>query len=232
MHSIALLLLWIAASGIDDPLAAYRQAARQWENEIQSLEELDRTENDPPNALLFTGSSSIRLWESMQKDLEPWPTIRRGFGGSTFSDLAIYAPRLLRSHDYRALVIFVANDIKGEKQDKTPAEIVRLFEIVAEASQKHRPNAPIFLIAITPTDSRWDCWKRIQQANRALEDTCTKNGWHFISTESSFLGQDGKPISDYFQDDRLHLNTKGYQVWSELIRQKLKEVLGSTAEGT
>ncbi len=39
----------------------------------------------PKGALLFLGSSSIRLWSSLAADFEPWPVVNRGFGGAVVS---------------------------------------------------------------------------------------------------------------------------------------------------
>jgi hypothetical protein len=51
---------------------------------------------------------------------------QRGFGGSKYSDLAWSTKRIVYLHQFKAIVIFVANDITGSKDDKTPGEIAHL----------------------------------------------------------------------------------------------------------
>jgi hypothetical protein len=36
------------------------------------------------------------------------------------------------------------------------------------------------------------------------------------------LGADGKPKPDIFLKDRLHMNLKGYELWTGIIRPYLK----------
>jgi hypothetical protein len=58
----------------------------KWEKDIQAFELWDRKNSFPADAVLFVGSSSIRMWETRQcfPDL---PVINRGFGGSQISEI-------------------------------------------------------------------------------------------------------------------------------------------------
>ena len=63
----------------DKLLAPYYEAAqKKWAKAIDTFDELNKKENDPSDAIMFIGSSSIRKWETMAKDMAPYPTIRRG----------------------------------------------------------------------------------------------------------------------------------------------------------
>ncbi len=210
-----------------DPIAQYReQATTRWEPDIIKLETQDKQETDPKNAVLFLGSSSIRLWKDMDSDLAPWKTINRGYGGAKFSDLAVYVERLTKPHRCDAIVIFVGNDIVGKPEDKSPQEIARLFKYVVDQIRKSHAKQPIFLIAVTPTPSRFSAWPQIKQANAELRRVCeADNSLHFIATESKYLDEEGKPIPKYFQKDMLHQNRDGYAVWSSLVKAKLDEVM-------
>jgi len=128
----------------------------KYEKDISAWEKCDETEVANESSILFLGSSSIRRWESMPTDMAPWQTVGRGYGGAKFSDLAVFAPRLLVAHHPRGVVVYVGNDIVGKPEsDKKPEEVVRLFGIVAEAVKKQAPEAEIFLIGITPSPSRF-----------------------------------------------------------------------------
>lgn len=39
-----------------------------------------------------------------------------------------------------------------------------------------------------------------------------------------FLGADGKPITKYFRDDKLHYNVEGYKIWGNHIRERVHEI--------
>ncbi len=42
---------------------------------IAEFEKLDQTEQYPDDAILFTGSSSVRLWKTIAEDVAPYPVI-------------------------------------------------------------------------------------------------------------------------------------------------------------
>jgi len=203
-----------------------KEASEKWEKDILKFEQLDKSEKDPGNAILFAGSSSIRLWSTLKEDVAPYPVIQRGFGGSKFSDLAVYTKRIIYPHHFRALVIFEANDITGASSDKSPAEVVKLFRNIVKNVRKKYRDQPIFVIEITPTKSRWAVWPQVQKLNQLLKQTCsTMHNTYFIETASAYLNKEGEPKNSLFINDLLHQNREGYVIWGELVRKKLDEVL-------
>jgi hypothetical protein len=210
-----------------DLLAPYREAAtKRWEKEIQKYEALDAKTTDPADGILLIGSSSIRRWDSAAKDLAPFRVIPRGYGGAKYSDLAVYAERLITPHDFRAVVIFVGNDISGKDNDATPEEVERLVRHVVAVAREHRPDAPVLLVEVTPTRSRYAAWPKIRELNAMLREVCfTEPNVHFVATAETFLTHDNQPRENLFVGDQLHLNEEGYVIWGELIRNRLIEVL-------
>jgi hypothetical protein len=211
------------------PTGKYRSLpeVKAWENDIRKFEELDQTEKYSPEAVLFAGSSSIRLWSDIASDMAPYEVIQRGFGGSKLSDLVVYADRIISPHPCRAIVLFVANDITGNNGDKTPEETASLFRNVLKIIRKSHPVTPVFWIEITPTPLRWNVWPQVSQANQLIKEVCENNkNTYFISTGSAFLDEKGFPMPEYFMPDKLHLNPEGYKVWSGIIKTSLGEVIG------
>lgn len=206
------------------PIAKYRNLPEvlSWESDIQKFEQLDKTEKHPGDAILFAGSSSIRLWTSLEKDMAPYHIIQRGYGGAHLSDFAVYAPRLFDNHKCRALVLFIANDITGSESDRTPEEVASLFRSVVKSFRKINPEAAVFWIEITPTASRWKVWPEIQKANALIKEVCSnEKNMHFITTHNAFLNENGLPKDELFIDDKLHLTEKGYEVWTGIIKKEL-----------
>lgn len=199
---------------------------KAWENDISQFEKADKNEKYPDNSILFTGSSSIRLWSTLAQDMYPYNVISRGFGGSKLSDFAVYVDRIVNPHPCSAIVIFIANDITGADNDKTPAEVASLFRYSLSQIRKTHPETPVFWIEVTPTPLRWNVWPGIQEANSLIKGICGKQeNTYFINTSTYFLNSDGTPIDKYFRSDRLHLNEEGYQVWSYIIKKELKKVV-------
>lgn len=211
----------------DDLIEKYRQAAvTKWTEDMKRIAKLDAAEKDPDNAILFLGSSSIRLWEDIASDMKPWPVISRGYGGAKFSDLAVLAPQIVKPHKFRAVAIFVGNDVTGDKEDKSPEEVVKLFEHVVGTVRAHSPDATVFMIAVTPTPKRWAAWDKIQQVNAGLKKSCEAGkDLHFISTADKYLNAEGGPMPELFKEDKLHQNRDGYARWSKLIQAEFERVL-------
>jgi lysophospholipase L1-like esterase len=221
------LLVMLAACS---PLKDYRQSpeVKAWEPEIRRFEHLDSTSVYGNDAILFVGSSSIRLWFNIAADMAPYPVIQRGFGGSKLSDVATYAKRIIYPHPCRAVVFFVANDITGSESDKTPEEVARLAAYVVKTVHARFPGTPVFWISTTPTASRWQVWEQIKQANALIEKLEKRDrNFHYIATEQAFLNDKGMPREELFLTDRLHLNRDGYAIWAALIKAELNSVLGN-----
>ena len=219
-----LLLLLLSCS----PLREYSDLpeVKVWEKDIEKFETLDKSESYPADAVMFAGSSSIRLWSTLAEDMKPYEVIQRGYGGAKLSDFAIYANRIFSPHPCQAIVFFIANDIMGSPQDKTPEEVKKLFLNVLKTFRKSHPSAPFFYIEITPTPSRWNAWTQITKANDLIRKVCENHrNTYFIKTSFAFLNEKGEPNDKLFVADKLHLNADGYKIWTGLIKDELNRVL-------
>ncbi len=204
----------------------YSPEAKKWEKDILKFEALDKTEKYPEDAVIFAGSSSIRLWSTIKEDMAPYKVIPRGFGGSKYSDLACYVDRIVNPHQFKALVIYEGNDIIGTPYDKTAEEMSDLLKYIVKKVRKKNLDKPIFVIEITPNKKLWEALPKIKEANAALEKTCRKlHNVHFIATSSHYLTQDGESRTELFRSDMLHQNREGYIIWTKIIKTKLNEVL-------
>ena len=45
----------------------------------------------------------------------------------------------------------------------------------------------------------------------------------YIDISTPMLGEDGKPMPDIFIEDNLHMNAKGYEIWTAVIKPILME---------
>jgi lysophospholipase L1-like esterase len=226
---ITAIIITVLAVSCNDPADKYAKEASKWEKNIQQFDSLNRAEQYPDDAILFTGSSSITIWKTIKEDMAPYHAINRGFGGSKFSDLACYIGRITYPHKLKALVIFEANDISGSKTDKTPGEVADLFRYIVKKVRKEFPVTPIFLIEITPTKLRWSVWPNIMETNRLLKEACESLPHvYFIDTASSYLNEKGLPRTELTQADNLHQNRDGYLIWTKLIKDKLDQTFATT----
>ncbi|MFL2666074.1 MAG: GDSL-type esterase/lipase family protein [Flavobacteriaceae bacterium] len=208
------------------PLKKYGDSGEKWEQEIKKLELLDQKENYSDNAILFIGSSSIRLWKSIKQDLDPYEPIKRGYGGARYSDLIHFTERLVSPHKVKAVGIFVANDITGGMNDLSPKEVLDLAKFIVKKIRKSHKNKPIFFIETTPTSKRWKVWDKISKANDLIKDFSSNNrNIFYIDTRSFYFISNGIPNDDFFIRDKLHLNSKGYKLWAKILKESFDKNL-------
>jgi hypothetical protein len=199
---------------------------KAWEEDIEKFEQFDIAKSYPSDAIMFAGSSSIRLWSTINKDMLPYNVIQRGYGGAKLSDFIVYADRIIYPHPCQAIVIFVANDIAGNDDDKSPLEVSQLFKKTLNIIRRKFRNTPLFWISITPTPARWHVWPEIKLANEMIREICvTRQNSYYIDTEKYFLAPSGLPDSKLFVTDRLHLNADGYTIWAGIIKNELNKIL-------
>jgi len=194
---------------------------RAWEGDIAELVANTEAGNPPEDAVLFVGSSSIRLWDTLADDMAPLPVIRHGFGGAKIYDVVYYAEPLITRWNAPKVVIFVSsNDINGnDDHEKAPVYIGKQLRALFEIIFSVKPETEVFYIAITPTEFSWDKWESVKRANTIASQVCDEfENATYIETANIFLDENGEPNSDLFLFDGLHLNDDGYKVWTDRIK--------------
>jgi len=195
-----------------------------WEPDIRVFDSLNSVEPAGDQTLLVTGSSSVRLWNTIHEDLAPYQVMQRGYGGAKLTDFNYYEERIIQEGTMKAILVFVANDISGGDHDRNPEEVLELFKALVKKIRSRNPDTPVFWIEITPTPSRWHVIGQIREANTLIREYCErKKDLNFIQTHDVYLGPSGMPDSTLFREDMLHLNRHGYELWAERIRMDLKE---------
>lgn len=206
-------------------LSERTEMERLWGKEIAAFDELNKGDL-PKEAILFYGSSSIRLWDNIEADMAPFSVIRRGYGGASYKDAAFYARRVLTPIDYRALVVFFANDIWGGEYDKTPNEIVLLADQIVRTSRRHEKKAPVFIIEITQMPDRAQVIAECDAANAALKAYTEKHEFvHFIPTRDLYVKKNGEIRKELFRSDAIHQNDVGYAIWKDRIKEEIAKVV-------
>ena len=192
-------------------------------DEINQFIGWDKKNSFPQDAVLFVGSSSIRLW--MTHDYFPeYPVINRGFGGSQIADVNTYLEyTVLKYHP--AVIVFYAgdNDIAGGKSAET---VFGDFMDFVKGVRKKLLTTQIIYLPVKPSPSRWQFWPVMQRVNAEIKKVASsRNLLFYVDTALPMLGTDGKPRTELFREDGLHLNEKGYQLWSDILLPFLNEAM-------
>jgi lysophospholipase L1-like esterase len=192
----------------------------KWEPEIKKFEAADKAHPPPMNAVVFVGSSSIRLWK-LADSFPGMASINRGFGGSGMADSARFADRIVTPYHPRAVVVYAGdNDLAA---GRTPEQVREAYRDFVAKVRAKMPSVPIIYISIKPSPSRWQLADKIRSTNRFIaEAQKTDMNQKFMDVFTPMIGEDGKPRAELFRDDRLHMNEKGYKLWAEMVAPLLE----------
>jgi lysophospholipase L1-like esterase len=171
--------------------------------------------------VLFVGSSSIRFWDTLEKDFPGVPVINRGFGGSTVAECAFYADRIVipyhpRPYHPRRIVFYAGdNDVAAGRK---PEEILSDFREFTAKVRAGLPGVPILFISIKPSLERWKLVERIRRTNALIREFAEKDGnIGYVDVFTPMLGPNGLPRKELFRADGLHMTTEGYKLWTSLV---------------
>lgn len=197
-------------------------ATRPFIKEIEAFEAAERRSPSPTGAVVFVGSSSIRLWKTLKQDFPDRVVVNRGFGGSGMGHAVMYFDRIVLPLKPRRIVVYSGeNDIA---QDKPPERVAADFKAFVGLVHQHWPEVKVDYISMKPSPSRWKMIDRFREGNRLIE-AYTKGDprLSFIDVEKPMLGPDGRPRAELFVKDMLHMNERGYEIWKGLVNERLRE---------
>lgn len=181
------------------------------------VKKFENAGNDYPseNRIIFTGSSSIRLWVDFKSYFPEHNVINTGFGGSETSDLIHYKDLLISQFEPKQVFIYEGdNDVNS---GKSGLEILSdMNTLVSSLLEEGIEN--IVIIAPKPSVARWELKEKYEKVNtslKAMADLSPKIQYADVWTP--MLNPDGNVKPDIFIEDNLHMNKKGYDIWIKVI---------------
>jgi len=184
--------------------------------ELKRLEESDRQSPPPKDAVLFVGSSTIRLWQTLAEDFRGIEVIKRGFGGFKIADSTLLADRLVIPYKPTVVVLYAGeNDLAA---GKTPRQVVAAFKGFVRHVHRQLLTTKIAFISIKPSPKRASLLPRMKEANEEIKAyVCNDSRLIYIDVFTPMVDSDDNPRSELFAPDRLHMNKEGYNLWKVII---------------
>ncbi len=188
----------------------------QWQNEIAAFRRADNLQPPPTGGIVFTGSSSIRLWHDLADRFSNRRIVNRGFGGSWLSDVVHYFPELVVPYQPRTVVVYAGeNDIAD---GRPAAGLLKDVEALLALRQKHLPKSKLVFIALKPSPSRAEKLEEVRKANTLIRQRLAgEKQAVFVDVFTPMLDARGTAREELFGPDRLHMNTKGYDLWTQVL---------------
>ncbi len=195
--------------------------ANLWDAEINALTEIDLKQTPPKNAVLFVGSSSIRLWRNLRTSFPQLNLINRGFGGSRLEDVNFYFDRIVAAYDPKAIVLYAGeNDINDSI---APEKVLDDFKKFSALVRAKFPKVKLYYISLKPSPSRWKLADNFRKTNELIKKEIAKDKRaRFVDVWWAMLDTNGEPKPQIFVEDKLHLNEKGYSIWRDVLAKYLK----------
>ncbi|MEL6835208.1 MAG: GDSL-type esterase/lipase family protein [Bacteroidota bacterium] len=191
------------------------------EEDLQLADTLDR--------IVFTGSSSIRKWETLKSDFDSIPAqvLNRGFGGSTLRQVNYFFDDVITPHQPELIVLYCGeNDITDGYQARDVLEAFRTF---LRLTLKNSPKSKVLYISMKPSPARWELWPEFEKGNRLIATFIKRLNnpdIRYFDIGNSMLSPKTKyPEGEIFVSDSLHMNALGYERWQAAILPEVTEML-------
>ena len=217
--TIALCGLLLVCQSAARSAAAEHDFAK-WEKAIAAFEQQDRESPPPKHEIVFTGSSTIARWKTLQADFPECKVLNRGFGGSEILDCTHFADRTILPYEPRMVFLRCGgNDIHN---GKTAEQVFADFKDFVATVHAKLPNTEILFISQNPTIARWEQRDKEQALNDMVKEFVEKTPHlKYIDVSKMVLGEDGKPREELFVADKLHFNDAGNKLLAEHVRPYL-----------
>ena len=170
--------------------------------------------------IIFYGSSTIRLWKSLNQDFKDVDVINLGFGGAYIDSLSKNFNLLINFLNPKAIVIYLGgNDLN---LSLSPDEVIFKIKKFVEKINKKYPNTNIGYITIKPSVERKNKLSDIKKINKGVKLIANDfPNLVYIDVYNKLLDK-GKVTSKFLLQDGLHLNKEGYKVLTRAVKEKIK----------
>lgn len=191
---------------------------RPFWNEINDFVKQDSINKPKDGVILFVGSSSFRLWKNVKTDLSNQNILNRAFGGATLLDMLHYKDKNLLNYNPSKIVMYCGENDVASSEKVDGKEVFKRFKKLYKIIKKQYPNVPFVFVSIKPSILRWSMKDRMMDANERISRYLShKKQTTFVNVWDAML-ENGEPKKDIFIQDNLHMNSKGYAIWVEKLK--------------
>ncbi len=229
-----------AARGRGTP--AYEPASRTDANSLKAHEQHLAKRTQGKIDVYFEGDSIARRWGATDypKYLANWNENFFGWNAGDFAWGADTLQNILWRLDNGELdgvnpkvIVFLGgtNNVGGMPgNDAKAEEITRGVKAVLDRFQQKAPNATVILTAIFPRNNNPQLYAFIKQINAGIAKLADGRKVRYLDVNDKMADADGKLFPGMMNNDNLHPDLKGYQVWADGLKPILTELLGPPAK--
>ena len=197
----------------------------RYQNDINRYQEENKQRKDLACDVLFFGSSSINMWDSIYDDFAPLRLIRRSYGGATLRDMIYNYKTIAKGYKPKAIVLYVENDLGSHKEGVNAVKCFDLFRIFIAKLKKEYPKTPLFVLSLKPSQHKADQLQDQLLVNALLQQNATEQGYRYVDITAPMYDEQGELRTDIFKEDNLHLNAEGYKLWTAILKPILEQAV-------
>ena len=152
--------------------------------------------------------------------MEPLEVLNRGFGGAQISHVIYHFEEIIKPYEPKAIVFFCGtNDLTALK---TPKETMSHFKKFYSLIRSQFRNIKVYMIGIKPSIDRFYLNDEEKTFNNSIKLLASEDAYlEYIDVWDSMLSEDGSRMPELYIEDGLHMNEKGYEIWTRLVRKSL-----------
>ena len=193
----------------------------RYQRDITNYQKENKRLKDLSCDVLFLGSSSINLWDTIYEDFAPLKLIRRSYGGATLRDMIYNYNTIAKGYTPKSILLYVENDLGNHKEGVNAVKCFDLFRIFIDKLKKDYPNTPLIVVSLKPSQHKADQLKDQLLVNALLEENATAQGYTYVDITKVMYDEAGNLRTDIFKEDNLHMNAKGYKLWTAILKPLL-----------
>lgn len=203
-----------------------------YDEEVSALERGRATRPAVPHPVVFYGSSTLRLWTDLAKDLQNPRALNLAFGGSTLEACGYFFERIVPPERPEAILIYAGDNDLGDGH--SPQQVLSSFRDLAAKIEHQLPGVPFTFVSIKPSVARFGIINRIRLANDMIRDEIALHASrgslvHYISIFEVMM-RGGRPRPELFLEDGLHMSPEGYRVWTGVFEKYRNTIFTPVSE--
>lgn len=203
------------------PMVFDHKKSLPYESDIRMFETLDKCYPPDKNPVLFIGSSSIKQWRSLEDDFHEFDVLNRGFGGSRIEHVLMYSDRIVFPNQPSKIVLYEGdNDMVF---NITPQQFVDSCVVFFDKVKQLLPGTEVLVLSIKPSPARKRYWTKMKTANQLLKEYAERHDFlTFVDISTPMFDEKGNIKRDIWRYDKLHMNDKGYEIWTNTLKPYLQ----------
>jgi len=190
-----------------------------YENDIKILENKPVKLQKKKKKVLFYGSSTIRLWETMGTDFPEFTVVNQGFGGSTLAACCWFFKRVIPQHKPDIIVLYAGDNDLGD--GRHPEEVYLYFINMMALIKQYCGDIPVAFLSIKLSISRLHLYNSIIFTNQIIRAEILKNypQCQYVDLIPAMYSNETIDHA-LLENDGLHLSEKGYAVLTKVVKSQ------------